>query len=361
MTPIISSPRARVGRSVGRDRQAWTTLAELFDAIPLDRVSTSMTIKLDRDHPARALCCRGPAPRGRAGRRTRGHGAGTTSSKSTSPGARYIYPPRASLRIVTDIFAFCERTLPNWKLHLDQRLSHPRDRARRPSRRSPSRLPMRTRVPWMRRPRACGARRQTASASGSRSVLSTPHNDFCEEDRENTGRRRGACGPGSCATASAPRNPRARSSSASTPRRRAARWTAQQPDNNNIVPRRDGRRWPPCSAARSRSTANGRDEAFGAADGGIGPDCPFARSKSSPPSRAWRTRWDPVAGAYFIEELTNRIEEEGGGPLLAPDRRCGRARSPRSRAGDDLQREIQESAYRAQLAIDAGRHRRRRA
>ena len=26
----------------------------------------------------------------------------------------YIYPPRASLRIVTDIFAFCERELPQW-------------------------------------------------------------------------------------------------------------------------------------------------------------------------------------------------------------------------------------------------------
>src|SRR5258708_9671075 len=26
----------------------------------------------------------------------------------------YIYPPRQSLRIVTDIFAFCERELPNW-------------------------------------------------------------------------------------------------------------------------------------------------------------------------------------------------------------------------------------------------------
>src|SRR4029077_16734328 len=26
----------------------------------------------------------------------------------------YIYPPRPSLRIVTDIFAFCERELPNW-------------------------------------------------------------------------------------------------------------------------------------------------------------------------------------------------------------------------------------------------------
>ena len=26
----------------------------------------------------------------------------------------YIYPPRASMRIVTDIFAFCERELPRW-------------------------------------------------------------------------------------------------------------------------------------------------------------------------------------------------------------------------------------------------------
>ena len=26
----------------------------------------------------------------------------------------YIYPPRASLRIVTDIFAYCDRELPNW-------------------------------------------------------------------------------------------------------------------------------------------------------------------------------------------------------------------------------------------------------
>src|SRR5207253_576313 len=26
----------------------------------------------------------------------------------------YIYPPKASLRIVTDIFAFCSREVPNW-------------------------------------------------------------------------------------------------------------------------------------------------------------------------------------------------------------------------------------------------------
>src|SRR6185295_14447924 len=26
----------------------------------------------------------------------------------------YIYPPRESLRIVTDIFAYCEGELPNW-------------------------------------------------------------------------------------------------------------------------------------------------------------------------------------------------------------------------------------------------------
>src|SRR4029434_8037414 len=26
----------------------------------------------------------------------------------------YIYPPRPSLRIATDVIAFCERTLPRW-------------------------------------------------------------------------------------------------------------------------------------------------------------------------------------------------------------------------------------------------------
>src|SRR6185295_18282386 len=43
--------------------------------------------------------------------------AGTTQNdilKEYVARGTYIYPPRPSLRIVTDIFAFCERELPQW-------------------------------------------------------------------------------------------------------------------------------------------------------------------------------------------------------------------------------------------------------
>ncbi len=66
---------------------------------------------------------------------------------------------------------------------------------------------------------------------------------------------------------------------------------------------------------------------------------------------------DPFGGAYAIEELTNRIETEAralldridaaGGTLAAIERGI-------------IQRDIQESAYRAQQAIESGRARRRR-
>ena len=61
---------------------------------------------------------------------------------------------------------------------------------------------------------------------------------------------------------------------------------------------------------------------------------------------------DPVGGAYAIEELTARIETEAR-------RDHGRHRRAGRHAGGDrvaalVQRQIQESAYRAQQAIDAG-------
>ena len=43
--------------------------------------------------------------------------------------ARHLHlSAAASLRLVTDIFAFCERELPKWNTILDQRLPHPRGR-----------------------------------------------------------------------------------------------------------------------------------------------------------------------------------------------------------------------------------------
>src|SRR5204863_527022 len=91
---------------------ALDDMARLFEGIPLDRVSTSMTINATaiillalyaavarrQDVPIRTL-------------------AGTVQNdilKEYVARGTYIFPPRASLRIVTDIFAFCEREMPNW-------------------------------------------------------------------------------------------------------------------------------------------------------------------------------------------------------------------------------------------------------
>ena len=68
----------------------------------------------DRDHPAGALRRRrrrrqGVAAAARCPARCR-----TTSSRNTSRAAPTSIPPRPSLRIVTDIIAFCAREMPQW-------------------------------------------------------------------------------------------------------------------------------------------------------------------------------------------------------------------------------------------------------
>ena len=40
----------------------------------------------------------------------------------------YIYPPRQSMRLITDIFAYCNERIPQLEHDLDLRLPHPRSR-----------------------------------------------------------------------------------------------------------------------------------------------------------------------------------------------------------------------------------------
>ena len=61
---------------------------------------------------------------------------------------------------------------------------------------------------------------------------------------------------------------------------------------------------------------------------------------------------DPVAGSYAIETLTNTIEQEAQDILARIDRAGGTLAAIESGL---IQREVQESAFRAQQAIDAGR------
>ena len=100
---------------VGRAGVAIDTvedMATLFDGIPLDRVSTSMTINATAIILLSlyvAVARRQNVALSRL--------SGTIQNdilKEYIARGTYIYPPRASLRIVTDMFAFCERELPSW-------------------------------------------------------------------------------------------------------------------------------------------------------------------------------------------------------------------------------------------------------
>src|SRR3954467_9365666 len=112
------SDHALARGEVGRVGVAIDSLADmrlLFDGIPLDRVSTSMTINATAIILL-ALYVAVARRQGLSGDALRAL-SGTIQNdilKEYIARGTYIYPPRASLRIVTDIFAYCDRELPNW-------------------------------------------------------------------------------------------------------------------------------------------------------------------------------------------------------------------------------------------------------
>ncbi len=84
----------------------------LFDQIPLDKVSTSMTINA----PAAVLLAMYIAVAKRQGVSSK-QLRGTIQNdilKEYSARGTYIFPPQPSMRIITDIFSFCSREVPQW-------------------------------------------------------------------------------------------------------------------------------------------------------------------------------------------------------------------------------------------------------
>jgi methylmalonyl-CoA mutase N-terminal domain/subunit len=84
----------------------------LFDSIPLDQVSTSMTINA----PAAVLLAMYIAVAEKQGV-PKEKLTGTIQNdilKEYSSRGTYIFPPRPSMRIITDIFAYCAENTPQW-------------------------------------------------------------------------------------------------------------------------------------------------------------------------------------------------------------------------------------------------------
>jgi methylmalonyl-CoA mutase N-terminal domain/subunit len=103
--------QGEVGK-VGVAIDSLEDMQTLFDGIPLEQVSTSMTI----NSTAAILLALYVAVAKQQGANLK-RLAGTVQNdilKEYIARGTYIYPPRPAMRIVTDIFAWCRDEIPNW-------------------------------------------------------------------------------------------------------------------------------------------------------------------------------------------------------------------------------------------------------
>jgi methylmalonyl-CoA mutase N-terminal domain/subunit len=333
--PLAAGEVGRVGVAI----DSIDDMATLVDGIPLDRVSTSMTIN------ATAIILlalyiavarrQGVAPAALSGT------IQNDILKEYVARGTYIYPPRPSLRIVTDIFAFCERELPNWNTisisgyHIREAGSTAIEEIA---------FTFAHAIAYVEA--AVGAGLRVDRIGQRLSFFFNAHNDFLEEVAKFRAARRlwarimrerfGAT------------NPRAEQLRFHT-QTAGSTLTAQQPDNNIVRVALQA-----LSAVLGGTQSlhcNGRDEALALPTEESARIALRTQQIIAAESGVANTV-DPLGGAYAIEEMTNDIEagarrlldriDAAGGTLAAIEQGI-------------IQRAIQESAYRAQQDVDAGR------
>ena len=106
-----SMARGEVGR-VGVAIDSLQDMEILFDGIPLDRVSTSMTINATASILLAMYIAVGEK-QGVPSEKLRGTIQNDILKEYIARGT-YIFPPEPSMRIITDIFAYCKDYVPKW-------------------------------------------------------------------------------------------------------------------------------------------------------------------------------------------------------------------------------------------------------
>src|SRR4051812_20431120 len=111
----LDSDDPRCLGEVGRTGVAIDTIDDMriaFDSIPLDEVSTSMTINA----PASVLLCLYQIvgeEQGVESEKLRGTTQNDILKEYIARG-NFIYPPEGSMRLTTDLFAYCKEHVPKW-------------------------------------------------------------------------------------------------------------------------------------------------------------------------------------------------------------------------------------------------------
>jgi methylmalonyl-CoA mutase N-terminal domain/subunit len=111
----LDSDHPRAEGEVGKTGVAIDSIEDmhrLFDKIPLDRVSTSMTINATA--PILLLLYELVAEERKIATAELSGTVQNDILKEYAARGTYIYPPEPSMRLVTDLFAYCRERLPRW-------------------------------------------------------------------------------------------------------------------------------------------------------------------------------------------------------------------------------------------------------
>ena len=332
--PLAAGEVGKVGVAI----DSIEDMARLFEGIPLDRVSTSMTIN------ATAIILlalyvavgkrQGVAPAALSGT------VQNDILKEYVARGTYIYPPAASLRIVTDVFAYCEREVPQWNTisisgyHIREAGSTAVQEVA---------FTFANAVAYVQA--AVDAGLDVDSLGQRLSFFFNAHNDFLEEVAKFRAARRlwarimrdrfGAT------------NPRAQQLRFHT-QTAGSTLTAQQPDTNIV--RVAVQAMAAVLGGTQSLHTNGRDEALALPTEDSARIALRTQQIIAHESGAANTV-DPFGGSWHIERLTDEIE---AGAVALLDRIEASGGTLRAIEAGVIQRQIQEAAYAAQQAIDSG-------
>ncbi|GIT67355.1 MAG: methylmalonyl-CoA mutase [Acidobacteriota bacterium] len=330
--PLAAGEVGRVGVAI----DSIEDMTQLFDKIPLDRVSTSMTINAT----AIILLALYIATAKRQGVDA-GLITGTLQNdilKEYVARGTYIYPPGPSLRIVTDVVEYCEQKLPRW---------HPISISGYHIREAGATAPQEVAFTFAHAIAYVEASQQRGldvNSFGSRlSFFFNSHNNFLEEIAKfRAARRLWASLMRDRFGATEPRAQQLRFHTQTA----GSTLTAQQPENNIV--RVTLQAVASVLGGTQSLHCNGLDEALGlpteeTAQIALRTQQIIAKETGIPATV------DPVGGAWAIEEMTDRIEMDARVLLEKIERQGGTLSAIQK---GFIQQEIQESAYKAQQAID---------
>ena len=310
----------------------------LFDGIPLDQVSTSMTINATAGILL-AYYIVAAEKQGVTPEKLKGTIQNDILKEYAARGT-YIFPPEPSMRLITDIFGYCARYVPSWNT-ISISGYHMREAGCTASQEIAFALA--NGIAYVEAARSAGL--DVDDFTGRISFFFNAHNDLFEEvAKYRAARRMWARIMKERFGAKKDRSLMLRFHTQTA----GSTLTAQQPDNNIV--RVAIQTLAAVMGGTQSLHTNSRDEAL-------------ALPTEESVQIALRTQQiaayesgiadtiDPLAGSYYVESLTDSLEKLAYGFIEKIDEMGGAVKAIER---GYMQREIAESAYRYQMEIEEG-------